>query len=793
MQADRMAAAEASEASDYKARALKAADDIAELISSTPTGKIKLLELASLLAQTKLPSGKNFENSYGVGRLSEFLCQQQRFFMMGMGPMNSRTVMLYRSKRSQVAPPPGIPIEPEPAAEESGATSTTLDSPPQSTKGPLAQDNDKAPVPAKVPHNAQKPPGAEILFTKFLFELGRPAHLGSDAGVFLRKNGLVSDDVGIGQWLLAREFLYKRKTPHHVELMRQGAGESLEDFLDKVFYGLLNLCKQPLHLGSHLGVLCKWLGVDMNKRLKPFFMARPARYRIVKNDFIALNASITAGLPETRPAPMARPDTANSRPLTPEIDSAILHEAAGNGTAVSRSASSGVEGTARAESAAVQTDAISFGQYSPAVQDEGSKQDKYAALASENAALHAEIAELRSDYKLLRQDVDGIKQRLFMTDPVPLFGGPSKQQAQVPIAASTSALSAIGTKDANSILDMADRVGGILLDPSISSGGSNRRGNASTAAGSIACLGGHDGNWLYSCATYTPGASTGRWGWLAQLPQIVAFAESVTLSGSIFLTGGGDGSSFYNAVLRLPCQAAGVQNWQTCAPMLYKRGNHGAVSLGDKMYCIGGGQMGVHYKHVDVYDPERDEWQAAAPLNSARSSVKAVALDGAIYVAGGYDGTQYTATAERFDPREGRWTTLAGKMGTQRGSHGMAAASGGVYCIGGQYNSNPLKAVEKLDTATLQWTPVGDMHCERMALSAVSLNEKIYAIGGTNSAPADDGRAIEHLDPTTGTWTQLHSASLGGSASFQRSFAAACVVPANDLQPHTQNGHSFLL
>lgn len=102
-------------------------------------------------------------------------------------------------------------------------------------------------------------------------------------------------------------------------------------------------------------------------------MARPARYRIVKNDFIALNTSITAGLPETRPAPMTRPDTAKT--VSAEDTDSIVAAVANALAPAARSASSAVKvinqgrpESAQAESATVQSEVMSFGQPSSALQ-----------------------------------------------------------------------------------------------------------------------------------------------------------------------------------------------------------------------------------------------------------------------------------------------------------------------------------------------------------------------------------------------------------------------------------------
>lgn len=39
------------------------------------------------------------------------------------------------------------------------------------------------------------------------------------------------------------------------------------------------------------------------------------------------------------------------------------------------------------------------------------------------------------------------------------------------------------------------------------------------------------------------------------------------------------------------------------APMLHKRGNHAAVQLAGHVYVMGGGQMGLHYKHAEKCGP----------------------------------------------------------------------------------------------------------------------------------------------------------------------------------------------
>lgn len=72
-----------------------------------------------------------------------------------------------------------------------------------------------------------------------------------------------------------------------------------------------------------------------------------------------------------------------------------------------------------------------------------------------------------------------------------------------------------------------------------------------------------------------------------------------------------------------------------------------------------------------------------------------------------------------------RWVTLPCKMGTRRGSLGVAAGPDGIYALGGYDAAQGLRSAERLDLAASAWMPLPPMHSERVALCAVAAESHV--------------------------------------------------------------------
>lgn len=97
-------------------------------------------------------------------------------------------------------------------------------------------------------------------------------------------------------------------------------------------------------------------------------------------------------------------------------------------------------------------------------------------------------------------------------------------------------------------------------------------------------------------------------------------------------------------------------------------------------------------------------------------------------------------------------------MPTERFGLAFCTANGKIYAIGGankemgQNDYVGLSIVEEYDPATDTWIRKADMPTARYALSAVSINGKIYAIGGRERSVDLD--TLEEYDPETDKWTK---------------------------------------
>eukprot|EP01047_Picozoa_sp_COSAG01_P096268 COSAG01_NODE_26802_length_703_cov_0.554636_1_plen_223_part_00 len=128
-------------------------------------------------------------------------------------------------------------------------------------------------------------------------------------------------------------------------------------------------------------------------------------------------------------------------------------------------------------------------------------------------------------------------------------------------------------------------------------------------------------------------------------------------------------------------------------------------------------------------------------------------------------------SAEVYDPSTNTWTAIA-PMRTAR--YGVAATTlnGRVYALGGSdtatdpYNNptvsstvpSKLRTVEAYDPSTNTWTSSAPMGIGRNGLAATTINGTMYELGGALSTwPARWGvvHSAEAYDPSTNTWTAI--------------------------------------
>jgi len=100
------------------------------------------------------------------------------------------------------------------------------------------------------------------------------------------------------------------------------------------------------------------------------------------------------------------------------------------------------------------------------------------------------------------------------------------------------------------------------------------------------------------------------------------------------------------------------------------------------------------------------------------------------------------------------WSAAA-SMQTPRSEFGTVSLNGKLYVIGGLTSSGYTNAVEEYDPVTNTWTSKAPINTARAGLCAVAVNGKLYAIGGKASSGYTS--IVEEYDPTVNTWVNKTS------------------------------------
>ena len=112
-------------------------------------------------------------------------------------------------------------------------------------------------------------------------------------------------------------------------------------------------------------------------------------------------------------------------------------------------------------------------------------------------------------------------------------------------------------------------------------------------------------------------------------------------------------------------------------------------------------------------------------MNCKRISMGAVAVNGHLYVCGGSVGLTGLEsglnTVERFDPGENRWSMVS-NMTEHRSSAGFVTLQGKIYALGGRNGRSIFNSVEMLDTVTGVWVETVPMLSKRCGLGAATLH-----------------------------------------------------------------------
>ena len=199
--------------------------------------------------------------------------------------------------------------------------------------------------------------------------------------------------------------------------------------------------------------------------------------------------------------------------------------------------------------------------------------------------------------------------------------------------------------------------------------------------------------------------------------------------------------------------------WTTKAPMHTRRVLAAVGVVNGTLYVMGGTDfIGHMFATVEAYDPATDTWTGKAPMPAPRYDQAVAVVNGILYAIGGWDGGFRGRVPDvwAYNPATDTWTTKA-PMPTARMSFAAGVVDGTLYAIGGEINGNTaIGTVEAYDPATDTWMAKASMPTPRLGLAAGVVNGIIYAVGGATEAGFQNHAflsTVEAYDPATDTWT----------------------------------------
>jgi N-acetylneuraminic acid mutarotase len=256
---------------------------------------------------------------------------------------------------------------------------------------------------------------------------------------------------------------------------------------------------------------------------------------------------------------------------------------------------------------------------------------------------------------------------------------------------------------------------------------------------------------------YDPAAD--RWTKKKPMPLLshhVAFAE---YRGKIYAFGGfvlpASGPPAWAPVDNAWEYDPAADSWKALAPLPTKRGSPVAVTVGDKIYVIGGAttpagskETAVHpaRPHVSVgtveeYDPATNTWRQRSSMPTPRNHATAGAVNGKIYVIGGRVGAAFISAGssnvdvvEEYDPATDAWGSARARMPSARSAMASGVFGGRIYVSGGEGQNAQMmytfRALEAYDPENNRWAVLPSMPVSRHGLAGTVVGNRLHMVSG---------------------------------------------------------------
>ncbi|TGE03202.1 malectin domain-containing carbohydrate-binding protein [Hymenobacter fodinae] len=226
-------------------------------------------------------------------------------------------------------------------------------------------------------------------------------------------------------------------------------------------------------------------------------------------------------------------------------------------------------------------------------------------------------------------------------------------------------------------------------------------------------FGGYYGNLIGTNLTQRYEVATNTWVNLAPAPLAVTHMGAAVVDKKVWLIGGFVGDHPGPVTAAVQIYDTQTNTWSMGPPLPAPRGSGAAAVVGHYLHAFGGllpdrrTDTGDHYV-LDLQNITAG-WQQAAPLPEPRNHLAGVTVGGKIYAIGGqrdHDGQRSIgAFVHAYDPATNAWTRLADlPVNRSHFEPGTIALDGQILIVGGSNNFSDYGDILSYDPATNAWS-----------------------------------------------------------------------------------------
>ena len=242
---------------------------------------------------------------------------------------------------------------------------------------------------------------------------------------------------------------------------------------------------------------------------------------------------------------------------------------------------------------------------------------------------------------------------------------------------------------------------------------------------------------------------TGEWEDMPPLPRGLNHVQVAAADGDVFVLGGlTDHLSRFEPSGESWRFDVEAERWEPIAPLPTPRGAGAAVTIGDKIYVVGGVANHRQLTTLEAYDVDTDTWETLTPMTSARDHLGAAELDGMIYVLGGRRRDEIPLTDfERYDPKTDEWEQLP-ELPEGTAGFGFEEANGRLVATGGENLAERILSGRAwaYDPAEEAWSRLPDMRTPMHGHAMIEYRGRVRVFAGSHCSGFHPFRSSESLE-----------------------------------------------